>query len=162
MAARALAFRLTIWSLLEGPINLNRLPLKDCLSLGAKPASSAIQLNQTWWLTESWGKRDIIFFSHHQTRNPITEKPMVLHNFSSSTGTTASRGVAAYRQNKVLIWLGVVLWELWFRKSLMETSLDDIHAGSNPETHSQELPVDPSREIQLCGAAAKALSELVD
>ena len=152
----------TLRSLLEGPTNLNRFPLKDRLSLGVKLASSVIQLHQTRWLTDSWGKHDIIFFTHPQTRDPITEKPMVLHNFSSSTSTSAARGGVAYRQNKVLFWLGVVLWELWFRKSLMETTPDDVQAGSNPETHSQELPVDSSRNIQLCGAAAKALSELVD
>ena len=119
--------------------------LQDRLSLGIKLASSVIQLCQTPWLSESWSKRDIVFFANP---HPLIDNPMVLHNLSSpQLGRTQQPGIV--RRSKLLFSLGVLLWELWFWRRLEDDP--DLRACLD---HGQLLD---SKLYVIAGAAYQKL-----
>ena len=92
--------------------------LKDRLYLGIKLANPVIQLRQTSWLKESWGKQDIVFFTEPHTRRLLIENPMVLHNLSAPQPVLTQQPPGIVREDKLLFSLGVVLWELWYFRRL--------------------------------------------
>ena len=117
------------------------------LMLGVRLASSVLQLHDTHWLDETWGKNDIIFLLDHNDR-PLLEMPMVGLCFSPDS--CKDRDIKSYNQsnnrvgnhimegNKTLLSLGIVLLELWFWK--------DLDAGDT-STAISTLP-DPNSQPQ--------------
>ncbi|KAI5784461.1 hypothetical protein FPQ18DRAFT_353147 [Pyronema domesticum] len=119
---------------LETLLKRNKLEKRDRLRLGVVLASAAIQLHDSVWLNENWGKQDIFFlqapiedFTVDGVRvrmgKPILQRPLVRYKFSpslklqhendTSLGKSQST-VSIVWYNKCLFSLGLVLLELWF------------------------------------------------
>jgi hypothetical protein len=106
----------------------------DRLRLGVVLASAALQLHDSIWLNENWGKQDIFFLQTPvedftvdgvpvKVRKPILQRPLVRYKFSPSLksqhGNDTALGksqstVSIIWYNKCLFSLGLVLLELWF------------------------------------------------
>lgn len=129
---------LSLESLLTQPGVLTK---KDRLILGVQLASTVMQLHTTEWLSENWGKKDILF---HQeiTRgkgggvvniSPVIRKPLVRRVFAppgppslSPQSTQASTKSIFMPQNQSLYSLGIVLMELWYGQRL-----EDLRIGTD-------------------------------
>ncbi|KAL2063770.1 hypothetical protein VTL71DRAFT_5575 [Oculimacula yallundae] len=91
--------------------------------LGLKLASTVLQLYQTAWLSDDWGKDDI-FFIKEEDGTIVTEKPFLrprTGNIPSRPGTVP----ATINMNvPCLLALGVVLLELHYKKSIDELQME--------------------------------------
>lgn len=117
---------LSLESLLSQPGALKK---KDRLILGVQLASTVMQLHTTEWLSENWGKRDILFYQEITqgksgditNTSPAIRKPLVRRNFAPpdppSLPLQAKRSIFV-PQNQSLYSLGIVLMELWYGKCL--------------------------------------------
>jgi hypothetical protein len=91
---------------------------KERLILGVKLASSVIQLHNTDWLNERWGRSDIMFFRDPDNYDkPMLEKPLVRRCFGASSeegSAPQALGSRVVRCNRTLFSLGVILLEIWY------------------------------------------------
>jgi len=117
----------TLKELLEG--HPRAFPRQKRLAVAASLASSMIQLQNTSWMTKSWGKRDIFFRKIDQTI--IFEKPYITAEFLSTPPSTSSEihlssGPPAARDPSYikasLESLGIVLIELCFGEPIESSS----------------------------------------
>ena len=100
----------------------------DKLRLAVDLASSVLQLYNTPWLKDNWGKDDV-FFIHRPWAKSIYDHPFVSRRFSPCQPTavapacpTASK-VCRIIRNETLFTLGVLLIELWYGKSIEELQI---------------------------------------
>ncbi|KAF8244932.1 hypothetical protein K440DRAFT_663147 [Wilcoxina mikolae CBS 423.85] len=99
---------------------------KERLCLGVKLASSVMQLHDTIWLNESWGKDNIIFplatlGSADNLPQTLLRKPLVRQiNESIVQASPAAESISIIQCNQCLFSLGIVLIELWYWKSIEE------------------------------------------
>ncbi|TAQ87577.1 hypothetical protein B7494_g4086 [Chlorociboria aeruginascens] len=108
----------------------SRLTRLDKLRLAVILASSVLQLHETPWLIDDWGKDDILFIQRKE--GLVYEHPFVSKHFSNSTAepvshTGCNSAQGGYRpiRNKTLFALGVLLIELHFGKSLDKLRVPD-------------------------------------
>jgi hypothetical protein len=117
------------------------LETKVRLNLGVHLATATMQLHASEWLTERWGKQDILFLQRSiprlaldgtviSIREPVIDKPFVRRTFeppSRQTNTVQATMTEPLVQcNNSLFSLGVVLMELWF-----ERRIEDFGSGKN-------------------------------
>lgn len=133
---------LSLESLLAQPGAIKK---KDRLILGVQLASTVMQLHTTEWLSENWGKRDILF---HQeitqgksggitNTSPAIRKPLVRRIFvppdspslALQTMEEAKRSIFV-PQNQSLYSLGIVLMELWYGQRLEDLRIEMDGNGS--------------------------------
>ena len=111
-------------------------PMEERLKLSVRLASSVLQLHETEWLQERWGKHDIFLIQgdSSQSGNPSLETPAVRHTFAPEPLTpeapTESRIIHG---NLSLFSLGIILIELWFWRSV-ESFQADIPQARDPDT----------------------------
>ena len=94
------------------------------LKLALKLASSVLQLHDSCWLKETWGRKDIVFVQGPS--GPIIDKPLVYqafpHKNSQPQETPPSTAQEAsdwpYLCNRSIFCLGIILIELWHWKSI--------------------------------------------
>jgi hypothetical protein len=105
---------------------------KERLQLALIFASTMLQLHTTPWLSERWGKSDILFLRQLEgTRAPLIEQPYISKAFRSSKtlpSTCAILGKSpstSIIRNKSVFDLGVLLIELCFNKSLEQIQTPD-------------------------------------
>lgn len=114
---------------------------RSILKLGVKLASSLMQLHESKWLSENWGRKDIFFLQ--DSTGPLIEKPLLHQIFLPSdipeAATPNSQQIKSWPKitciNRSLYSLGVMLIEIWYWKSL-ETL--EQEAG-NPQIGSDEV-----------------------
>jgi len=109
----------------------------DRLLIGFKLALSVLQLHTTDWLSESWGKKDILFMKQKDEGSgswtPVITKPFVSCVFSSRFPPSQSRAGSQknphpnplFNYNKSLFSLGILLVELWYGKCLEDLRQKD-------------------------------------
>ena len=100
----------------------------DRLVIGVKLASTLLQLHGTPWLTEMWGKGDILFKKQGEApETALLGKPLLSKDFASchhripvpSTGdSTSPREISLLCKNQGIFALGLLLIELWFGKPI--------------------------------------------
>ncbi|KAF1844870.1 uncharacterized protein K460DRAFT_376448 [Cucurbitaria berberidis CBS 394.84] len=98
---------------------------RDRLKLAVTLASSVLQLHETPWLDENWGK-DTIFFVKRPGR-ALYDQPFVSQNFNQTTPTPKTEtpnAMSRIIRNQTLYALGVALIELWYGKTLAELHKD--------------------------------------
>lgn len=121
---------LSLESLLTQPGALKK---KDRLILGVQLASTVMQLHTTEWLSENWGKKDILFYQEITqgksggitNTSPAIRKPLVRRIFAPpdspplplQTMEETKRSIFV-PQNQSLYSLGIVLMELWYGQRL--------------------------------------------
>ena len=113
---------------------------RDRLKLAVILASSVLQLHETPWLDDNWGK-DSIFFVKRPGK-AIYDQPFVSQHFNrttqtATTGTTPS-AMSRIIRNQTLYALGVALIELWYGKTLVELhkDVDGPHNTGIPQVDS--------------------------
>ncbi|KAG4432292.1 hypothetical protein IFR05_012221 [Cadophora sp. M221] len=105
--------------------------------LGLKLASAVLQLYQTAWLGDNWGKEDI-FFIQEEDGTIITDKPFIRPQLIFATSHPKS---ATINTNvPCLFALGVVLLELHYKKAIDELEKEQIDftasSSESPEISS--------------------------
>jgi hypothetical protein len=98
---------------------------RDRLKLAVTLASSILQLHETPWLEDNWGK-DSIFFVNRPGKT-FYDQPFVSQHFNQTiTAATPSmpNHMSCIIRNQTLYALGVALIELWYRKPIAE-----LHEG---------------------------------
>jgi hypothetical protein len=103
--------------------------------LGLQLASTVLQLYQTPWLRDDWGKEDI-FFVQEANETLLIDKPFLRPRFSqlaSSTKCVAGEGETIFTNVPCLFALGVVIIELHYGKSIDQLQKEDpgLTASSN-------------------------------
>ncbi|KAE8442223.1 hypothetical protein EG329_003694 [Mollisiaceae sp. DMI_Dod_QoI] len=100
--------------------------------IGLKLASTVLQLYQTPWLRDDWGKEDI-FFIQEDDGTVLSDKPFLRPRLSSSdtAATSAEPKTTSINMNvPCLLALGVVLIELHFQKPIDEL-IDELQKENN-------------------------------
>jgi hypothetical protein len=127
---------------------------KERLQLALILASTMLQLHTTPWLSERWGKSDILFLRQlGGSCAPLIEQPYISKPFRSrktlppTSLTTKKSPFRSIIRNKSVFDLGVLLIELCFNKSLeqMQTpdDLDDdgkVNSYTNLATANRLIP----------------------
>ena len=96
------------------------------LKLALKLASTVLQLHDSCWLDESWGRGDIHFVQGPD--GPVIDKPLVYRVFprkSSQPGEMPSNTAQGASEwpllcNRSIFCLGIILIELWHWKSMSQ------------------------------------------
>ncbi|KAE9369005.1 hypothetical protein N431DRAFT_486411 [Stipitochalara longipes BDJ] len=113
------------------------------ITLAVNLASSLLQLHATPWFNERWNKRDILFISderNDESLRPVdVERPLLAYQFLSSGTTTPSAKSTLPRPihpNLSVLYLGIMLLELWFAESIESRRLpsDLVDGIPNPST----------------------------
>jgi hypothetical protein len=99
---------------------------RDRLKLAVTLASSVLQLHETPWLDQSWGKDSIFFVK--RPGMAVYDQPFVSQHFSQ-TLPIATTGMPTFMsriiRNQPLYALGVALIELWYGKPISELHKDE-------------------------------------
>jgi hypothetical protein len=98
---------------------------QERLKLAITLASSVLQLHETPWLEESWGKDSVFFLN--RTGKTQYDQPFILHHTKHtilSSTTTAPSQISCVIRNQTLYALGVALIELYYRKPITELHQD--------------------------------------
>ena len=98
----------------------------DRLRLAVTLASSVLQLHETPWLQENWGKDNIFFI--RRSDEIIYHDPFVSQHFHQSGNVVSSAvpsSMSRIIRNQTLYALGVSLIELWYGKPLHELHLPE-------------------------------------
>ena len=107
---------------------------KSRSKLGLKLASTVLQLCQTPWLGDHWGKEDI-FFIQQGDGTVLTDRPFLKPHFPLPAAGQKQIGSVAGTINMhvpTLFALGVVLIELHFKKSIDELQKQEGGVEVNP------------------------------
>ena len=114
------------------------LGLEERLVLGVKLASTLLQLHNTPWLTETWGKLDVRFRKHQNNQMITLSQPFFSRSFEPSAYRTSStlpetRSTVHEIRNPSIFNLGLILIELWFGKPIQDLrSPDDLGPQNQP------------------------------
>jgi len=103
-----------------------RLSTKQRLELGIKLASSVMQLHNSGWLAEEWGRKDVFFLLDSEGIATF-ENPLISWSNSISTTSAEKAERTVVQCNQTLLSLGIILIELYHGKCLEECS--DIDSG---------------------------------
>ncbi|CZR67557.1 uncharacterized protein PAC_17456 [Phialocephala subalpina] len=110
--------------------------------LGLKLASMVLQLYQTPWLSDDWGKEDI-FFIQEEDGTVVTDKPFIRPRIAPRTtaATPFKPKLATINMNvPCLFALGVVLVELHYKKTIDELQKEEpgfvVSNNESPEVSS--------------------------
>lgn len=112
--------------------------MRHRLELGIKLASSVMQLHDSGWLAEEWGREDVLFFNRDgivQVENPMVRWSNRIPTMSAET---VKRGVV--QCNQTLLSLGIILIELYHGKCLEECKGVDgeyVGLGDGKTRHSE-------------------------
>lgn len=116
-----------VWSItsLGAVLDDSKFAQQDRLKLAITLASSVLQLHETPWLEEQWGRETIFFVN--RTGKPQYDQPFVSQRFRGAVQPAAS--VVPHRmgriiRNQTLYALGVALIELYYRKPIAELRQD--------------------------------------
>ncbi|KAF2786300.1 hypothetical protein K505DRAFT_380358 [Melanomma pulvis-pyrius CBS 109.77] len=93
----------------------------DRLRLAVTLASSVLQLHETPWLEENWGKDNIFFINRDE--KTVYDHPFVSQHFNHASLPPSSpipASMSRIIRNQTLYALGVSLIELWYGKPLHE------------------------------------------
>jgi hypothetical protein len=107
----------TLRSILEDP-GFSR---RDRLRLAVTLSSSVLQLHETAWLDDDWGKEDIFFIK--RAGKTYYQQPFVSRSTSKGTQRSSTIAPSSLRiiiRNHTLYALGVSLIELWYGKELSQ------------------------------------------
>ncbi|KAF2176892.1 hypothetical protein K469DRAFT_605562 [Zopfia rhizophila CBS 207.26] len=99
---------------------------RDRLQLAVTLASSVLQLHETPWLDENWGKDNIFFIKRSDKTmyaHPFVSRHFNLSNQPSTKSIPAS--MSRIIRNQTLYALGISLIELWYGKPLSELHRPD-------------------------------------
>lgn len=116
------------WSItsLRSVLNDTNFARRERLKLAVTLASSVLQLHETPWLEENWGK-DSIFFVKRPDKT-LYDQPFVSQQFAhvavSTPAVLAPNAMSRVIRNQTLYALGVALIELWYGKTLSELRKD--------------------------------------
>lgn len=104
------------------------------LKLAVTLSSSVLQLHETPWLDENWGKDDILFIK--RSGKTAYDHPFVSQGFdhgqrSSHTAPTSMRSII---RNQTLYALGVCLIELWYGKPMSGLHMPGDGPSDDPMT----------------------------
>ena len=94
---------------------------RDRLQLAVTLASNVLQLHETPWLDENWGKDDIVFIQ--RSEQTIYDQPFVLQRFGQANRPPSHSVPPSMRRiirNQTLYALGVSLIELWYGRAISE------------------------------------------
>jgi hypothetical protein len=107
--------------------------IKNRCKLCLRLASTVLQLYQTPWLGDNWGKEDI-FFIQEKNGNVLLDKPFLRPRFPAATAGTQMVPAASTINVNVpsLFALGVVLIELHFKKPIDELQKENNNSVFNP------------------------------
>jgi hypothetical protein len=120
----------------KGPENWTSTSLQDALlqtqfslqtrlRCGVTLASSVLQLSNTPWLKENWGKEDIFFIHRPATSSYedlfITSNLYNTNKYDHVTNSPISRII----RNETLYALGLILIELWYRKTIRQLHIEE-------------------------------------
>jgi hypothetical protein len=111
------------WSVssLRSVLEDNKFTRHDRLRLAITLASSVLQLHETPWLDENWGKDNIFFVE--KSGKTMYEHPFVSQHFNPTalpTSAPVPASMSRIIRNQTLYALGVSLIELWYGKALHE------------------------------------------
>jgi hypothetical protein len=98
---------------------------KERLKLAVTLASSVLQLHETPWLDNNWGK-DSIYFVNRPGQS-CYDQPFVSKRLRQNTigpGPVASDQMSCFIRNQTLYALGIALIELYYRKPISELQRD--------------------------------------
>jgi hypothetical protein len=93
----------------------------DRLRLAITLASSVLQLHETPWLDENWGKDNIFFVE--KSGKTMYDHPFVSQHFNRTTAPSATpipANMSRIIRNQTLYALGISLIELWYGKTMHE------------------------------------------
>lgn len=126
---------------------------QDRLKLAITLASSVLQLHETPWLEDNWGK-DSIFFVNRPGKTHY-DQPFVSQHFNQTSTTPTSampNQMSCIIRNQTLYALGVALIELYYRKPIAE-----LHqAADGPQNTGNEI-LDLLTEFKTADRLAEAL-----
>jgi hypothetical protein len=116
------------WSVssLRTVLNDPQFARKDRLKLAVTLASSVLQLHETPWLDQNWGKDSIFFVNKPGVT--VYDQPFVSSNFSHTGPVVAPdipRAMNCIIRNQSLYALGVTLIELWYGKPVSDLYKDE-------------------------------------
>ena len=140
-----------------------KLSRQQRLVIAVTLAHAVLQLHKSPWLSETWSKSDIFFFSHgvDAYKRPIADRPYVSRSFASnrdgpqkiSTGLKTDDVFNSQIVNKSLFALGIVLIELCFNKPL-----EDLCAKvRDPDLTPLEAPLDTA---DIYGVATSLIDDV--
>ncbi|RYO94236.1 hypothetical protein DL762_000483 [Monosporascus cannonballus] len=112
-----------VWSIstLRSVLEDSEFARRDRLHLAVTLSSSVLQLHETPWLDENWGKDDILFIKRSEKtayHHPFVSQGIGRGDQRSSTITPP--GMRRIIRNQTLYALGVSLIELWYGKSISQ------------------------------------------
>lgn len=135
------------------------------LSIAVTLAHAVLQLHKSPWLSESWSKLDIYFFSHgiDRYRRPIIDHPYVSRFFEPQIqldlNATSVKNTADYGSsliiNKSLFALGIVLIELCLNKPFEDLCADTRHPGAL-------APEEPLSTAEIYSVATELVEAVYD
>ena len=114
-----------IVSSLRAVLDDTKFARQDRLKLAVTLASSVLQLHETPWLEDNWGK-DNIFFVKRPGKS-LYDQPFVSQHFNQTTSTSSTGTPSVMSRiirNQTLYALGVALIELWYGKTLADLHND--------------------------------------
>jgi hypothetical protein len=107
------------------------------LQLAVTLASSVLQLHETPWLDNSWGKDDILFIKRAGTtayEHPFVSQRFENANQSSPDTCKISSSMSRIIRNQALYALGISLIELWYGKPLSALQKTEDQAETDAMT----------------------------
>lgn len=130
---------MSLENLLSSAFDVDR---KRSLILALKLAASVLQLHNTPWLDENWGKQHIQFLLHRDSQgDALVESAFVSRKINSSEPRPlqplSEPVVSLGTRNRCLFSLGIVLIELWFGKTLKS-----LRGGNNADQEMESNPVE--------------------
>jgi len=126
---------------------------QDRLKLAITLASSVLQLHETPWLEDNWGKENIFFINRPGKTH--YDQPFVSQHFNTTTQNATPavpNQMSCIIRNQTLYALGVALIELWYRKPIDELYQD----ADGPQNTGNDI-LDLLTEFETADRLAKAL-----
>lgn len=128
-------------------------------------AHAVLQLYESPWLSESWSKKDVHFFSHGIDRynRPVIDHPYVSRLFESQIplGLNAApvEKATGYGEsliiNRSLFAFGIILIELCLNKSFEELCAEARHPGA-------KAPEEPLSTVEIYSVATDLVEAVYD
>jgi hypothetical protein len=126
---------------------------QERLQLAITLASSVLQLHETPWLEESWGKDSIFFLN--RTGKTQYDQPFVSYHINHAILSSASAvpsQINCVIRNQTLYALGVALIELYYRKPIAE-----LHQDADGAQNTGDAFLDLVTEFRTADRLAEAL-----
>jgi hypothetical protein len=144
-----------LWSVssLRAILSDSNFARQDRLKLAITLASSVLQLHETPWLDEDWGKDSILFVERPGQIH--YDQPFVSQNMDAPSQprvSTASSLMSCFIRNQTLYALGVALIELYYRKPI-----SDLHQDIDGPQNTGDILRDSMTEFKTADRLADAL-----